>query len=278
MSHFKQYVNMYTFTSELPGSGEKITFKPVTTGQLKKVLMFETSKDPDIIEKALDEIANECVVSPENFNVEKLWLPDRFYLMLELRKATKGTKYTFQSMCASCSSQTQQTVSLSSIPVVRLETEKKKSPKKVSKLREVTDNIEDTSKPTWNVIKINDNISVRVRFITREMQRNIIDEITAMSTSPLSGSVETDTQKIMRMNTYLTAYAIDEIITPAGIDSNLPIEEIIEFIDNLKEDDIDLITKWFDEHKFGIELKFPVKCLHCGFEETKEIPLENFFF
>ena len=65
MSHFRAYMNMYTFETVLPGNGEKVVYKPVTTGQLKKVLMFETSKDPDVMEKALDEIINECVVKPK---------------------------------------------------------------------------------------------------------------------------------------------------------------------------------------------------------------------
>ncbi len=273
MSHFRAYMNMYTFETVLPGNGEKVVYKPVTTGQLKKVLMFETSKDPDVMEKALDEIINECVVKPENFDAESLYLQDRFYLLLEIRKATKGSRYTFESVCTSCSSQTQQVLNLSSLPIVKLDIAPHKKPvKKLGKIREVTDEPkEEESVSDWNVIKINKDISVRVKITTRKMQRDVLDLINRETDL-------TDMQKMAKMSTLLYAEAIEEIITPVGIDKDLSLEERSEFIDSLLEKDIELISDWFEKHKFGVEFKFDIKCLHCGYKEVKEIPLESFFF
>ena len=158
MSNFKKYVNSYVFDTLLPGTGEKIEFRPVTTGQLKRVLMHETSQDPDIMEKALDSIVDECVISPENFSVDKLYLQDRFYLLLEIRKATKGSKYSFQTVCTSCSSQSQQNISLGSLPVVRLNVDKdipKVIPaKRGRKIQEVKEDEIPAIQPTddWNCL------------------------------------------------------------------------------------------------------------------------------
>jgi len=148
----------------------------------------------------------------------------------------------------------------------------KKPVKKLGKIREVTDEPkEEESVSDWNVIKINDNISVRVKITTRKMQRDVMDLINKETDL-------TDMQKMAKMSTLLYAEAIEEIITPAGIDKNLPLEERSEFIDSLLEKDVELISDWFEKHKFGVEFKFDIKCLHCGYKEVKEIPLESFFF
>jgi len=276
-SNFKKYVNSYKFETVLPGTGEKVEYRPVTTGQLKKILIHETSQDPDIMEKSLDEIMNECVLSPENFDAEKLYLQDRFYLLLEIRKATKGSKYSFQTQCVSCGSQTQQNISLGELPVVRLEhkKEEKAKPKKLPRVREVKETEEVVDHPkqedNWNVIKLDEKISVRLSFVTREMQRQATDIIMARKEW-------TDTQKAIELSTLLFAMAIDEVITPDGVDKDLSLEDKQYLIDNISQDTLEKISEWYEKNDFGVKFKFKVKCIHCGKEEDKDIPLENFFF
>ncbi len=274
-SNFVKYVNSYTFDTVLPGSGEKITFRPVTTGQLKKVLMHESSQDPDIMEKALDQIINECVIKPENFDAEKIYLQDRFYLLLEIRKATKGSNYTFQTQCASCGSQSQQTINLGSLPVVKLENVEKIKPttKKQPKIREVKEEDEVTpeSKNGWNVVEIDKNISIKLSFVTREMQRTAIEKVNIMDAL-------SDTQKAVELSTLLFAMAIEEIITPAGVDKNLKLEERQYLIDNISQSSMEKISEWYEKNDFGVKFTFDIKCIHCGFLEKRDIPLENFFF
>ena len=53
MSDFKKYLNVYQFETTLPGTGELIQFKPITTGQIKKLLVYEGSENLNIIENIL---------------------------------------------------------------------------------------------------------------------------------------------------------------------------------------------------------------------------------
>jgi hypothetical protein len=71
MSDFKKYLNVYEFETTLPGSGEVIKYKPITTGQLKKLLIYEDDDDPSIIEEALDDLITSSVIS-EGFDVTDL--------------------------------------------------------------------------------------------------------------------------------------------------------------------------------------------------------------
>jgi hypothetical protein len=96
-----QFLNVYEFDCILPGSGQQVKFKPVTTGQMKKMLAYEQSDDPLDIEQALDGLITDCVVSPD-FDINKLYLQDRFYLLLQIRKHSKGDRYEFQWNCPAC--------------------------------------------------------------------------------------------------------------------------------------------------------------------------------
>jgi len=272
MSNFKQYVNAYIFDTNLLSTGEKIEFKPVTTGQIKRVLMHETSQDPDIMEKALDAIVNECVVSPEGFDVKKLYLQDRFWLLLEIRKATKGSKYGFQTVCASCGSQTQQNINLGSLPVVRLDTVVKPAKKKPGKIREIKeDEIPSTPVSDWDIVQLDQNVSIRLGYVTREMQEKAMDIVTSKKDL-------TDVQKAVELSTLLFSLAIKEVITPGGVDSELSLEDRQFLIDNVPQDSLERIGEWYEKHDFGVKFTFEVPCIHCGYKETKEIPLQSFFF
>ena len=95
---FRNYLNVYEFNTTLPGSGEEVTFRPITTGQLKKLLIYENETDPMVIEGALDDLISSCIVN-EDFNINDLYLQDRFFLLVEIRKKSKGENYSFQYNC-----------------------------------------------------------------------------------------------------------------------------------------------------------------------------------
>jgi hypothetical protein len=65
--NFLDYVNVYEFECELPGSKQKVKFKPVTTGQIKKLLTYEKETNYVIQEQALDDLISSSVLS-EGFN------------------------------------------------------------------------------------------------------------------------------------------------------------------------------------------------------------------
>jgi hypothetical protein len=122
MSDFKKYLNVYEFECELPGSKKKVKFKPLTTGQMKKLLIYEGEEDEVKVEGALDELISSAIIT-KDFNIEELYLQDRFFLLVELRKKTKGSLYKFQINCPECGSQSIIKIGLDKLPVKKLEKE-----------------------------------------------------------------------------------------------------------------------------------------------------------
>lgn len=295
-SNFRNYINSFVFDTELPGSGVSVSFRPVTTGQIKKLLLYETSEDPLSIESALDDMITECVVKPENFDIRKQFIQDRFYLLVEIRKATRGATYNFQTICTSCASQTQQAVNLSDLTVTKLNKaptkvviEEKKEPVVVTtkpKKGKLVEKEEEEIKPKvvvtkplvksteWDVVQLNDNISIRLKLVTREMQQLSYDIFKEKHKDQEVGEIE----KTIDITTTLYALAISGVITPEGEESDLPLEERIFLLNNIQQSEQDKISKWFDDNDFGIDFSFDVKCKHCNFTERRAVPVENFFY
>lgn len=113
---FYSYLNAYEFEYTLPGSGETIKFKPLTTVQMKQLLQYEDETDPTKVSEALDEMINAAVVT-EGFDINELYLRDRFALLIEIRKKTKGETYEFQFKCPQCGSQVLTGVNLDNLEV-----------------------------------------------------------------------------------------------------------------------------------------------------------------
>lgn len=287
-SNFRNYINTFVFDTELPGSGLQVSFRPVTTGQIKKLLLYETSQDPLSIETALDELIEDCVIKPEGFKVKDLYIQDRFYLMVEIRKATRGSSYSFQSICASCGSQTQQNINLSNLPLTKLnkhtksiETKKVTPSVKVKKNKLVEKTDETPTTPIieqeineWDVVKINDNISVRLSLVTRALQQEAFDlfKVNHPNVDNIS-----DIEKTLDITTLLYALSIKSVITPEG-EEELPLEEKVFLLDNIQQQEQEKISKWYDNNDFGIDFSFGVICTHCGYKEKKAVPVESFFY
>jgi len=295
MSNFKRYLNMYTFESELPSDGSIVKYKPITTGQIKKLLLYETSDDPSSIEEALDELINECVVFPEDFDVKSMYLQDRFFLLVEIRRATKGSNYTFQTKCPECDSQTSHTINLGELPLKKMDRIKisppieeepvDKTPKKKAKKGSSISLIEVGKEPKkveiittkvdddWNIIKINDNLYIRIELITRQIQ---LDALEILKNSTKNTEL-TELQRAVMLSTITNALCIKSVITPEG-EEEIDINDRIYLLDNLTQDEMAKLTEWFESKDFGLDFTIPIKCEHCGNSTKREIPLDSFFY
>lgn len=247
MSDFRKYLNKYEFETVLPGSGQKLTFKPITTGQMKALLVHENEEDPKMIEVILDELMDDCIIKPKNFNVEDMYINDRFYFLIELRKYTKGTIYQFQHTCPKCSSQSIQKVDLKKLKVSKL-------PKKL-----------DT------VVKLDDNISLDIDFPRRRDQIQAFDIIDSYEGQP------TERMKTAELGMLVTALSIKSIITPDGEDNTAKLEDKLYLLENITTEMYQKIADWTTTN-FGVDFKTKIKCKSCEFQRTVDIPPENFFF
>lgn len=241
---FREFLNVYEFKYVLPGSGEEVTFKPITTGQLKKLLTFGNNTDPIIVDEALDQLISSSVTS-RGFDIKNIYLQDRFSLMVEIRKATKGNKYEFAYICKECKSQNFQSIDLNKLKTVKL-------PEKIQ-----------------HKVKLTDSISIILDNIKRK------EQISALKN--LSYERMNDYQKYAEMAILTHAAGIQAIETPNGVQDNLTIDDKKYLIENIPTPSYDLIKQWFKKYDFGVDFTFNITC-QCGYKENIEIPLENFFF
>lgn len=243
MSDFKSYLNCYEFDITLPGSGESIKIKPITTGQLKKLLVHENDDNPLIVDKILDELMAESVIT-DGFNIDKLTLQDRFFLLVELRKISKGNIYKFSIICEKCGAQSLQAIELDKLKVKKL------------------------SDKTKYDVKLDDNITITMGYITRGEQKEAFKRIKPNDTT---------TMKMADMATLSYASAIKAVKLPDGGNS-MALDDSIYMVDHMTQNMYDKMTEWVRDNNYGIEFKKELACSHCGDKRLLEIPLENFFF
>jgi len=241
----KKFLNAYQFNTVLPGSGKKINFKPITTFQMKE-LISKAGADP---EEAVDNLINECVID-EGFDVKNLSLQDRFFLLVELRKKSKGSTYEVLFTCSKCNSQVITKVNLDNLEV-------KKLPKNFD-----------------NKIVLDSNITVEVDFLTREIQKASIELVKLMVAAKEVKEDDSNLNEVM----FSYIMAVKKIITPDGVIESPTMEEKVTLFKDGPQLFYDRIIEWFDKLDFGVDFTTSVKCIHCGHEVKESITLQNFFY
>jgi hypothetical protein len=234
----QKYLNVYRFQTVLPGSSKKIILTPITTAQMKQLL-----SSPEDSDTTLDTLITSCVKEPVDFDINDLYLEDRFFLLVELRKKTKGNFYTFTSSCVKCNSDSIQNIDLSKMKV-----------KKMGKLN--------------YIIKLDDNISVQMKYFTRGIQ---------YAAQQLASVHANEVHKVIESAIYKYALCIEKIILPDKEILPAP-DEAIEFMNIIPFDFYAKIRDWFDAVDFGLEFKFEYVCDVCKHKEIVEVPLESFLF
>jgi hypothetical protein len=243
----------YEFYCELPGTSERIKFRPITTGQLKKLLVYENEKDKDIIDEILDSLITDCVIS-ENFNIDDLYLLDRFYLMLQLRMKSKGEEYEITHKCPQCGKETFSVIDLNDLPV------------------------KPYDKNINHFVQCNDKVSIYVDFLKRGQEKKLSKIIQEQH-----GKIELDENgeldsKILGF--YALKYielSIGKIKLENGKIIELTDEQKEEVVDNLTEENIKSIREWFDENTFGVDFNINLTCVN-GHTEKIEVPADKIFF
>lgn len=248
MSNFKKYLNasVYEFSCFLPGIKQEIKFKPITTKQLKKLLIHENEEDPFILENSLNELISECVEWPESFSLKDLYQEDRFFLLLEIRKKSKGETFQFNLTCPKCKSQSVITIDLNKF------------------------SIKEKDDIPFEYIDYNEYISVLFDHIKVENLNNSFNKISKMKNL-------SDKEKMVNYGLYGLADSIVNIKTPDGIEE-IDFEDKCELIDNGVDIFYDKVRTEIEERKFGVDFNYLIQCPHCEFSQREKITPDKFFF
>jgi cytochrome c-type biogenesis protein CcmH/NrfF len=244
---FYDFVNVYDFNCELPGSKDTIQFKPVNTGQLKKLLTYENETNYVVQEQALDALITSSVLT-EDFDISNMYIYDRLFLLIEIRKKTKGESIEYQITCPECSSQSLNKSSLNDLELTQIDETLSEKP-----------------------LDLSNGIKVYLRHMTRKHQ---IEDIQAK----YFPKKRSEKHQMYMMQVLFHACAISKIETPNGMDENISLKDRMYFIEEIPMDEMRLIKDRVDEMAFGLKLEQKTKCVHCGFEHIDDIPIQNNFF
>lgn len=243
MSKLSKYIDVYNRDVVLPGSGETVTIKPLTTNLMKGLLIHENQTDPIEGEEIMDDII-EASVATENFSINDIYIQDKYFLFIEIRKLTKGDYYQFLYECPVCGGKTVTNVDLKDLKLTNMQEPKNSE-----------------------VSILQDKVKLEMAFLTRGMQKEAYEKIK---------NISNENQKKVEMVLATLAQSITKIITEEG-EEDISLEEKMEFIGELPESEYSKLNKWFTENDFGIDLNVNMMCNECGNKETDTIPLDGFF-
>lgn len=214
---FKDYVNVYEFSCILPSTGEEVRFKPLTTKQIKKLLVYDDESDILQIVNALNDLVSSSITT-DGFNIDNLYLKDRLNLLVEIRKKTKGETFEFQFKCPDCGAQSYNVLDLDSL-------ESKQKDNELGNLQ------------------VNDDISIEIDHIKVSNEKEVIKNIN----KKLS-----DTEKNFEYQINLLASSIQSVIHPGGKDEDIPFEDKVFLINNTPNNLLQDIGNWLSDNWFGI--------------------------
>jgi len=241
---FKNYLNKYEFECVLPGIGQTVKFKPLTTNQMKQLLEYEDENDLTKLSEAMDKLIESAVIS-ENFDINELYLRDRFFLLIEIRKKTKGEVYEFQFKCQKCGSQDYGQVDLDTLEIKKMDVES-------------------------GSVKVGDEIEVEIGHIKRKDEKEAVNNFDNIKT-------KNEREKEVEYWTNLLAASIRSITTPDGTDSDLTYEDKIYIINNTTQATLEKIGNWFTDNWFGLNFEIDIKCNSCKELYKETIPMNQLF-
>jgi hypothetical protein len=74
------------------------------------------------------------------------------------------------------------------------------------------------------------------------------------------------------------AQSMNTFIVGDEEDSNIPLEDKIDLIDNgIPTSGFETLKKWLEDNDFGMQFTTDLNCIGCGNEEKYSIPVDNFF-
>ena len=85
-------INVPTFELELPSTKEVLSFRPFLVKEEKILLMSLQSGGTEEIVKAIKQIINNCILTPEDFDVNKFPIYDLEYIFLQIRMKSVSDK------------------------------------------------------------------------------------------------------------------------------------------------------------------------------------------
>lgn len=240
----------------LPGTGEEIYLRNITTSQQKSIVKAYEKQDIILLEQIFDWLLKECVIS-ETFDPLTLYNKDRQFLLMQLRLESVKGSYCIHTQCPWCDKKRELEYELDEFNFSDI----------ISPVEEYT-------------LKFNDNVSVVVGYITRQNDLEINQYIRALGGVTDSGEID----KNMTEFTYaLGASCVRKVLVTCNgkvIEETPNFEEKLEFLSELSTTDSELlIDNVIEKNKIG-DISFEIDCNNdeCAYVYKDTEDWNTFFY
>jgi len=238
-------IDVPIYELNLISSGKKIRFRPFLVKEQKLLLMANESDDPKDSLNVVKQICKNCII--DDVDVESLPVFDLEFIFLNLRARSVSEVINLQYKCNNKvkNEASEETIcgSLEKFDVNLLEITPTKDPKHDKK------------------IMLSDKLGIMMRYPTFDIVSNI--------------KSESESDVLMELLTNCIDYIFDE--NKIYYSKDVSKEELIEFIDNLQQKDLEKIQEFFETvPKIKKDINF--NCRKCGYKENIVVEgLQNFF-
>ena len=240
-------IDVPTYETTLISSGKKVKYRPFLVKEQKLFLMASQSTDEKETVGVVKQVLNNCIIS--DIDVDDLPTFDLEHLFMQLRARSVGEvvnlKYNCNNTVKDDKGEDKVCGGLVKFDLNLLEIEPTRNEEHNNKI-EITDKLGIVMKyPTLGMVKNFDNL-----------QSESIDTIMEVIVSCIDFIYDADQMYYAKDSTK---------------------EELMEFVDNLQQDDLEKIQKFFTTMpKISKPLDF--KCGKCGYEEKIVVEgIQNFF-
>ena len=234
-----------TYDFKMISNGKTIKFRPFLVKEQKLLLMANQSEDMKETLNSIKQIVKNCVI--DDIDVDEIPTFDLEYLFLNLRARSVNDVVNLSYKCNN---------------IITKENGEDTPCNSIEKFDINLLDIKPILNPEHNKkIELNSKLGIMMKYPTFETLTNLQNK--------------SDTDNLIELLTECIDYIYDENQIYKSKDSSK--EELIEFIDNLQQKDMEKVQRFFDTvPKLTHEITF--KCKKCNYEEKIPIEgLQNFF-
>ena len=238
-------IDVPVYELKLPSSEKKVKFRPFLVKEQKLLLMASESDDPKDSLNVVKQISKNCVI--DDVDIESLPVFDLEYIFLNLRARSINEVVKLQYKCNN---------------KVKNEEGQEETCGSLEKFEVNLLNVLPEKNPDHNKkIMLSEKLGIMMKYPTFEMVSN------------LKGTNESEILTELLINCIDFIFDDNQMYYAKDVSK----EELVEFIDNLQQKDLEKLQKFFETSP-KIKHSLDFNCHKCGYKENINVEgLQNFF-
>ena len=239
-------IDVPVYETTLISTGKKVKFRPFLVKEQKLFLMAAQSEDPKEVIDIIKQVINNCLIAKVDINNLPMFDLENLFIQLRARSVGEvvNLRYNCNNTVKDDTGQDKVCGGLVKFDLNILDIHPEKNPEHTNK------------------IELSKKLGIVMKYPTFEM----IDKLNLQSG---------DMDKILDVLIACMDFIYDENQTYYIKDT--PKEELVEFIENMQQSDLEKIQKFFDTMP-KLRKMVHFKCPKCSYEEDMVIEgIQNFF-